>query len=246
MFVMRATGSEAFAVEAGGTHLAGERWGAGDPVAVFLHAGVCDRRSWRQLVGRLGLTNALNGLGFGVLGPLLTYWFHVRFGAGPGEIGLLYTLVNLVAALPYLGASRLAARMGAVRAATVTRAASVAALLLMAVMPSFWLAGAVFAVRMAFNSLGLPARQSFAMGVADEGRRGTVAALGMLPSQVTAILSPAVGGTLMETVVDTPLFGAALFMGLHLVAYYLAFRNVHPPEELAVERSRPPAQTPAD
>lgn len=56
---MRATGSEAFAVEAGGTHLAGERWGAGDPVAVFLHAGVCDRRSWRQLVGRLGTAGAV-------------------------------------------------------------------------------------------------------------------------------------------------------------------------------------------
>ena len=183
------------------------------------------------LVGRLGLTNALNGLGFGFLGPLLTYWFHVRYGVGAGEIGIVYTLVNLVSALPYLGASRLAARLGAVVAVTVTRTASVAMLLVMAVMPSFWLAGAAYALRMAFNSLGLPARQSFAMGVADERQRGMVAALSMLPSQVTASISPAIGGTLMESLVDTPLYGAALFMMLNVIAYYYAFRHIRPPEE---------------
>ncbi len=189
--------------------------------------------STARLVGRLGLTNALNGLGVGFLGPLLTYWFHVRYGASAGAIGLLYTAVNLVAALPYLGASRLAEHLGAVRAVTVTRAASIATLLAVAWMPTFWLAGAALALRMAFNSLGLPARQSYVMGVADLRRRGTVAALGMLPSQVTATISPAIGGALMESVVDTPLYGAVLFMALNLVTYYYAFRNIRPPEETA-------------
>lgn len=50
---MRATAGEAFSVDTGGVRLAGERWGAGEPVAVLLHAGVCDRRSWRQLAGHL-------------------------------------------------------------------------------------------------------------------------------------------------------------------------------------------------
>lgn len=190
--------------------------------------------STRALVGRLGLTNALNGLGFGFLGPLLTYWFHVRYGAGAGEIGALYTLVNLVTALPYLGASRLAERLGALRAITLTRGASVLLLLVMAVMPGFWWAGAVYALRMAFNSLGLPTRQSFVMGVADERRRGMVAAVSFLPSQVTSAISPSIAGVLMEEgVLDTPLFGAALFMGANLIAYYFAFRQVRPPEEVA-------------
>ena len=192
----------------------------------------------RQLVGRLGLTNALNGLGFGFLGPLLTYWFHVRYGAGAGELGILYTLVNLVTALPYLGASRLAGRLGAVRAFVITRAASVVTLLCMAFMPTFWWAGAMFALRMAFNSLGLPSRQSYVMGVAEQRRRGTVAALSSLPSQVTSTISPAVGGVLMESLVDTPLYGAALFMTCNLVAYYYAFRDVRPPEEATVTEPR--------
>ncbi len=187
--------------------------------------------STRQLIGRLGITNGLNGLGVGFLGPLLTYWFHVRFGVGPAEIGVLYTLVNLVTALPYLGAARLAERLGAVRAVTISRAVSVSLLLVIAWMPTFTLAGVAFALRMVFNSLSLPARQSYVMGVAEERHRGMIAAMGMLPSQVTQTISPIVGGALMESFLDTPLYGATVFMGLQLITFYYAFRHAPPPEE---------------
>ncbi len=193
--------------------------------------------STRQLVGRLGLTNALNGFGFGFLGPLLTYWFHVRFGAGPAEVGVLYTVVNLVSALPYLGAHRLTDRLGAVRTVVVTRTASVLVLAGMAFMPSFLLAGLLLNLRTVFNSLGLPARQSYAMGAADEERRGTVAALSTLPSALTSSVSPVLGGAIMGTFVDIPVVGAAIFMGANTVAYYLAFRHAPLPGEGAA-RSR--------
>jgi len=207
-------------------------------------AGAPGTLSTRQLVGRLGLTNALNGLGFGFLGPLLTYWFHVRFGAGPTELAALYTAVNLVSALPYLGSAVLARRLGSVRTVVWTRSISVLLLLAMAAVPTFALAGLLFGLRMAVNSLSIPARQSFAMGVADEHRRGTVAALGSLPSMVTASISPIVGGALMEELLATPLLGAALFMGANTVAYYLAFRRTTPPEERKpVEATAPTAPT---
>jgi MFS family permease len=193
-----------------------------------------------QLLRRLAVTNGLNGLGVGFLGPLLTYWFHVRFGVGPARIGVLYTVVNLVTALPYLGAARLAARLGAVRAVTATRALSVALLPVMAAMPTFPLAGVAFALRMAANSLSLPTRQSYVMGVAEERHRGLVAALGSLPSQVTQSISPIVGGWAMQFDVDAPLYGAALFMAANLVAFYLAFRHTPPPEEAR------PAEAPSE
>ena len=201
--------------------------------------GAADARpglSTGQLLGRLVVTNGVNGLGIGFLGPLLTYWFHVRYGVGSAEIGVLYTVINLVTALPYLGAARLTARLGAVRTVVLTRVIGVAILVGMALMPTFVLAGIAYALRMAFNSLGLPARQSYVMGVADERRRGMVAAIGMLPAQATSTISPIVGGILMETFVDTPLYGAALFMGLNALMYYYAFRGQPPPEEAAPAR----------
>jgi MFS family permease len=187
----------------------------------------------KDLLGRLGFTNALNGLGFGFLGPLLTYWFYRRFGVGPAELGVLYTLINLASAFPYLASSRLTARLGAVKTVIVTRSVGLVMLLAMAVMPSFWLAGLLYMLRMAFNSLGMPARQSFVMGVADDRYRSRVSAFSSLPSQVTSAISPAIAGALMDEFLAVPLVGATLFMGLNVVAYWLAFRNVRPPDEEA-------------
>ncbi len=184
-----------------------------------------------QLVRRLAATNALNGLGFGFLGPLLTYWFYRRYHVGPAHLAILYALINLVSAIPYLGAARLSARFGSVKTVTVTRSLGLASLLLMIWAPSFAWAGAAYALRMAFNSLGMPARQSFTMAVSDDRYRSRISAFSQLPSQVTSMISPAVGGSLMDAFLNVPIVGAVVFMGANVVAYWLAFHNVTPPEE---------------
>lgn len=185
----------------------------------------------RQLLGRLGLTNALNGFGIGFLGPLLTYWFYRRFGVGSAEIGVLYALINLASAAPYLGSAWLAQRFGAVRTVVSTRLLGTGLLVLMPFMPSFVLVGAVYALRMVLNSLGLPARQSFTMNVSDDRHRGRIAAFGQLPSQITSMISPAIAGAVMGEWLDFPLFGAALFIALNAVTYHVMFHNVEVPGE---------------
>ncbi len=184
-----------------------------------------------QLVRRLAVTNALNGLGFGFLGPLLTYWFYRRYHVGPGELAVLYALVNLVSALRYLGAAGLTARWGSVRTVTITRALGLLVLLGMVWAPTFVWAGVAYALRMAFNSLGMPARQSFTMAVSDDRYRSRISAFSQLPSQVTAMISPAIGGSLMDAFLNVPIVGAVVFMSANVVTYWFAFRNVKPPEE---------------
>ncbi len=193
--------------------------------------GSAPQLSFRQLLGRLGLTNALNGLGFGFLGPLLTYWFYRRYGVGPAELGILYTIINLASALPYLWSANLAARWGAVVTVTITRGLGLLALLAMAISPTYWIAGALYTLRMVFNSLGMPARQSWVMGVSDNRYRSRISAFSSVPSGITSMISPAVGGALMDAILDVPIYGATLFMGMNLVAYYFMFRHVRPPEE---------------
>ncbi len=180
----------------------------------------------KTLMGKLGLTNALNGLGFGFLGPLLTYWFYRHFGVGPSEIGILYTAINLAAAFPYLWSSHLARRLGAVKTVTLTRGVGLLLMLMMVLMPTFWLAGGFYLLRMVFNSLGMPARQSFVMGVSESRYRSRVSAFSSLPSQITSMITPAVGGVMMESLLDAPIFGAVFFMSLNLVTYWWSFRNV--------------------
>jgi MFS family permease len=215
---------------------AARRVGRGLAPAEAGSAGAEPRLSTRQLLARLGSVNALNGFGFGFLGPLLTYWLHVRYGVGPGQLGVLYTVVNLVTMAPYLGSARVAERLGTVRTVVWTRTAGLAFLLALLWTPTFLLAGVAYALRMAFNSLGMPARQSYVMGVTEERRRSTVAAVGSLPSQLSSSVSPVVGGALMSSFFDIPIVGGVVFMAANVVAFYFSFRRYRPPEEVAAAR----------
>lgn len=192
----------------------------------------------RQLIGRLSVTNGLNGFAVGFLGPLFTYWLYRRFGVGSAELGVLYAIVNLAAAFPYLRSSALVRRLGAVRTVVWTRLVGVAALVAIPFLPSFLLVGVAYTLRMILNSLGMPARQSFTMAVSDERYRSRVAALGSLPSQVTSLVSPAVAGMVMDEWLSFPLFGAALFIAANAVAYHFAFHRVAVPGEAVRGRAK--------
>ncbi|MGH9044625.1 MAG: MFS transporter [Acidimicrobiales bacterium] len=189
------------------------------------------RLSTRQLMKRLGLVNAANGLGFGFLGGLLTYWFHVRYGVGPGAIGLLYTVLNLATMVPYLASARLTRRLGAVSTVVSTRAVGLLFMLAMLWTPTFVLAGVAYGLRLVANSLGMPARQSYVMGVSDEHRRSTIAAVGSMPSQISSSITPVIGGSLMASFVDIPILGAFVFMSVNTIAFFLSFHRYRPPEE---------------
>lgn len=193
------------------------------------------RASWR-LVSRFMVTAATNGLAIGMLGPLLVYWFYRRFGVDAAEIGRLYFVLNLVAAAPYLLAGRMAARFGSVNAVVVCRAVASLLLGVMVLMPSFWLAGLLYGARMIFNTLSIPVRQSFLMGVIPPAERSAAAGMASFPAQVGSSISPYVAGYLMQQVaLELPLEVAALLQALNATLYYFFFRAVRPPEEISAD-----------
>jgi len=186
----------------------------------------------RRLIARFMTTNAVNGLAVGMLGSFVAYWMHRRYGVGAGEIGSLFFAINLVAAIPYLFTGRLSRRLGAVRAVVTTRTCSVVLLAATTLMPTFALAGALYLLRMVANTLSIPVRQSYLMGVMPPGERSRAAGLGNLPSRIASSASPTLAGYLMQSVsLDMPLELAAALQAINTALYYLFFRNLHPPEE---------------
>jgi MFS family permease len=189
------------------------------------------RASW-GIIGRFMITNAANGLAVGVLGPFMVYWFFRRFGTDAAEMGVLFFIINLAGAAPDLLAGGFARKLGAVNAVVVTRSISVALLAIMAIMPTFLWAAALYLVRMVVNTLSNPIRQSYLMGIIDPRDRSSAAGLSNMPSQAGAAISPTVAGYLMQQVsLNLPLELAAGLQGINALLYYLFFRNIHPPEE---------------
>ncbi len=188
--------------------------------------------SARSLIGRLWVTNALNGFIIGALGPFLTYWFSLRYGVGPATLGVLYTIVNVATALAFAGAPALAARFGSVRAVVLTRLVGSAFFAAMALSPVFLVAAVAYTIRTMLNAVSMTLRQSFVMGVSDDASRSAVAAFGNLPAQVTGTMTPALGAWLVQAVsIELPVWLATIAMAANAISYGVLFRGYVPPEE---------------
>jgi MFS family permease len=181
------------------------------------------RRSWPAL-WRFWVTNATNGAGIGLFGPFVSYWLYRRYGAAPGTIGVLFALVNLGSLASVLAAARIARLVGTVRAIVVVRAVGGALLVPMVLAPAFWIAGAVYFVRMMVQRVGMPLRQSFTQDMAHPEERASVAALSNLPSQATMGSSQAAAGYLFDEVsLAAPFELAAVLQVANAVLYWLLF-----------------------
>ena len=221
---------------------------AGAPPAAGDERGPSTRIAWprmprrsRWLLYRLWITNTLNGIAVGMFGPFITYWFFRRFGAGPGQIGVLFAVINAATMFSTLSAAGMARRWGLVRTVTVVRIAQAVLIVPMVLAPTFVLAGLVYFVRMIVQRIGLPLRQSYSLGLADPAERGAVAAMSNVPSQLAMAASPLLTGYLMDEVsLALPFEIAAAFQFLNATTFWALFRK-HPPEEerAAVAQAQP-------
>jgi MFS family permease len=191
-------------------------------------------KSWR-LVWRFMVTNTINGIAMGMMGPFVVYWFYKRFGVSAADLGHLYFIINICAALPYLAVGRVARRFGAVVTITVSRGISAIMLIVVILMPTYSLAATVYVLRVLVAVFAVPVRQSFLMGVIDPAERSSAAGFAATPSQVSQSISAYAAGILIHYVaLSMPLMGAGVFQGLNALLYFSFFRNVRPPEELNV------------
>lgn len=186
----------------------------------------------KRVLWRFLITNGTNGLAVGMLGPVLVYWFHVRFGASAAQLGALYFLANVLAAPSNLLAGRVARRFGTVRAVVGLRFIAVALMAAMALMPTFVLAAVLFLIRTMVNTMANPMRQSFLMGIVDPADRSTAAGFSNLPLQILSSAGPTIAGQLMEAVwVSLPLEIAAALQAVNATLYHAFFHRMRLPEE---------------
>jgi len=196
------------------------------------------RNSW-PVLWRFWLTNGSNGLAIGMIGPFVSYWLFRRYGATPGTIGLLFAIVNAGSLVSTLAAAGIARRLGTVRVIAAVRALTGVLLIPMVLAPSFWLAGAIFFVRMLIQRVGLPLRQSFTQDMADPDERASLAALSNLPAQGTMAGSQVLAGYLFDEVsLAAPFEVAAAVQCVNAALYPILFAW-RPPRRASQENQLP-------
>lgn len=187
-----------------------------------------DRRE-NRLVLRLMIANVMNGVGVGATGPLIAYWFAVRFGEGPAEIGPLMAAGFLMAAVSSLGAGVLSRWLGVVRAVVAMRLVGLALLIALPFAPSFGLAAVLYVLRGMFNRGTTGARNALNVSIVRARRRGFASSMGNVSMQLPRAVSPMLTGVLFaDGDLGLPFLIGAAFQGAYLALYYWGFRRVDP------------------
>ncbi len=185
------------------------------------------RRDERRRLAGLAGVNLLNGLGNSLVGPFLAYWFHLRFGVGPQQIGPVMSAGFVLAGLSTLGTGRLIAVLGLVDSVVLMRLLGLVFLLALPFSPSFGIAAALHILRSTLSRSTAGARQALTVQLVSVERRGLATSLGTISSQIPRALGPLLGGYLLGAdLLAVPFVVAALFQGAYLALYRRLFRRL--------------------
>jgi len=150
-----------------------------------------------HLLWRLMRLNGLNGLSMGLTGPLVSYWFALKFHAGPEEIAPVMAATFALAAVMALLAGRVAMRHGLSRAVVWSRGFGVVMLLALPFMPWFWLAALIYMLRLASGGASVGARQAQVVSLVRDERRGLASSVNAASFQIPQSVGPGMAGPLI-------------------------------------------------
>lgn len=196
-----------------------------DPDAAVIRPGL--GRSRRIVLGLSGLFAVDSFAGGFVVQSLMALWFRERFGLGLEVLGPLFFGTNLLSALSYLVAARLAARFGLLNTMVFTHIPSDVLLGLVPLMPTAPLAAGVLLMRHALAQMDVPARQAYTMAVVAPEERSAAAGFTNAVRPAAASLGPALAGASLQAAASgLPFFVAGGLKIVYDLTLWATFRRV--------------------
>ena len=189
--------------------------------------------SSRRIVLVLAALFSLDAFGGGfIVQSLLALWLFDHYGLSLAAAGNFFFWSNLLTALSFLAAPRIAQRIGLVNTMVWTHLPSNLLLILVPFAPSLSIAVLLLLLRSALSSMDVPTRTSYVMAVVTPPERAAAASVTAVPRSLAAAAAPLVSGYLLGA---SP-FGWSLVAAGALKAIYdlmllAMFRHHRPPEE---------------
>jgi MFS family permease len=184
----------------------------------------------RPVVFRLSALFALDALAGGfVVQGFIVYWFHQRFGVGADVLGPTFFAVNLMKAVSYPMAARLADRFGLLPTMVFTHLPSNLLLFALPLAPGLEAAIAILILRHALAQMDVPTRTSYLVGIVDPEERTAAVSLTTLVRMLSHAVSPSLAGGIWQAASAVAPFWIG--GGLKIVydgLLYAGFRNVRP------------------
>jgi MFS family permease len=196
-------------------------------------------KSTGVFVTKMSVLGMVDNFGAGMAGSLISYWFFLRFGVELKSLGVIFFTSYILAALSFLSAPLIARRLGIVRTMAFSHGLASIIYLFLPLVPTLAPAAALLMIRSFFAYMDNPLRASFTMAMVKSSERGSAAGVTNLARVVPFGISPTISTYLMQSVSLTLpiLIGGGLQL-INDVAFYLMFRDVRPPEEVAKKQAK--------
>lgn len=181
----------------------------------------------RSVLGLAALFMLDAGAGGFILPSMIAYWFHVRFGATPQQLGITFGTATALQALSYEGAWRLADRIGLVNTMIWTHLPAQFFLLFIPFSPNLYAAVAFYLANAACASMDVPARQAYLVSIVPRSEReGTLAVTGAARN-FSQFFSPVLSGLAVQfAVMAAPFVACAGLKFVYLGILYGRFRHL--------------------
>jgi MFS family permease len=182
-------------------------------------------RDHAPLLARLALNFLLVGIGAGLIMPFFNLYFARRFGATSSQIGLYFSVAQVITLVATLLGPLVARRFGKLRAVTWLQLASLPFLVTLGLESTLGIAVFAFWMRSAFMQMSSPLLNSFAMDVVPPALRARAHGIDNLGWYLGWAMSSALAGWVIARFgYAYPYYITAFFYGLATITFYWNFR----------------------
>ena len=175
--------------------------------------------SWREL-GKYCVIRSTDGLAFGLISPLSSLFFYLRFGATSADLAPIYAIARFVPVFVYFLVPVFVNRFGDVKGLAVTRIASCGVVLALGFASDFASAAFFFVAYRGIVEFAMPMRQAFASGIVEPSQTGAIIGMSSSLRSLIQAAAPTVAGYLFGVSLFTvPLFAGAVLLAVNGVQY---------------------------
>jgi MFS family permease len=187
------------------------------------------RRSENRSLRQLAVVNLLRGAGIGLVGPMTSYWFAVRFNVGPEHVGPMMAAAFLIAAITSQISGSLGMRYGMMTVIVRLRLMSMLLIAAMPLSPNLTVAMMFYLVLTTMDRSSNGPRAAITANLVRNKRRGLAGTVAAISQQLTRSLGPAAAGVMFDAgMLVAPFFAGALFQAAYLYLYQRCFRDKDP------------------
>src|SRR3989475_2304355 len=187
----------------------------------------------KPVVRKLSALFALDSFGGGFIGiSILSYYFYERYSLQLSSLGLLFAGTQIITAVSFLIAERIARQIGLIKTMVYTHIPSNLLLAFIPFVSSAPIAVGLLLSRQSLSQMDVPTRQSYLMSVVPESDRTPAAGFTNVSRSIAQTFSPSIAGYAIHTLwLATPFVIAGGLKVAYDLSLYKIFHRLKPPRE---------------